>query len=119
MIKKFKLFESNSREIKKGDIVSERSDGMIGLVISDRYYDKEYGDYNYDVYYRSMNGTILEECEEDIELCNNIEFSDLSAYVSIAKDENIIINIPEEYKDRYPKEYQEYNKNKKRNNFKL
>ena len=77
---------------------------MVGLVVSDRYYDKEYGDFNYDVYYRSMNGTILEEYEDDIKLCEKVYINDLSSYVSIAEKENIIINIPENYKDKYPKE---------------
>jgi hypothetical protein len=119
-IKKFnELFESQSRKIQKGDIVINNSEKQVGLVVSDRYYDQEYGDYNYDVYYRSMGGTISEEFEDDIKICDDVEYYDISAYVSIAKEENVIINIPEEYKDRYPEEYKEYKKHKKQKQFNL
>ena len=110
-IKKFnELYNYQSREIQKGDIVINKSENQVGLVVSDIFYNKEYHEYTYDIYYRSMNGITLEEFEDDIKICEHVEYSDMSAYVSIAKEENVIINIPEEYKDRYPNEYSEYDK---------
>ena len=118
MIRKFKLFESKEENLK-GNFVKAKESGKIGLVISDRYYDTEFNDYNYDVYYKEMSGMILEEAEGEIELYYDVNFYDIQHFAYIAEKENTIINIPDEYEENFPSQYRRFQQNMKRMKFNL
>ena len=110
MIINFKLFEryrKNKYDIEKGDLVKNHSN-QIGLIVSNKYItDDEFKEEVIDVYYRMMNGDIYEEIVDDLIIPLGYEIDDhIDSYISIAKKNNYIINIPEgEYADNYPKEY--------------
>ena len=112
-MKKIKMFEEYDYDeeyrsgyerdtFEEGDIICV--DNRVGLIVSDKYYDD--GEYGYDVYFRSFNGEIFHEDINDIEHCYFIEYSDMSAYVSIARKNNYIINIPVQYQDDFPNEHE-------------
>ena len=102
---------------EEGDIVC--IDNRPGLIVSKRYFDNNYNEDGFDIYYRSLGGAIYHEDINDIEYCYDIDYSDMSAYVSIARRENYIINIPLQYQEDYPNEHEESVKRKQVKNFKI
>jgi len=104
---------------EEGDIVC--IDNRHGLIISKRYQfeENDYFEDGYDIYYRSLGGAIYHEDINDIEHCYDIDYSDMSAYVSIAKRKNYIINIPLQYQEDFPNEHEESVKRKQVKKFKI
>ena len=122
MITYFKIFERqkiSSYDIEIGDIVINLQK-KVGLVVSNKYTDKEFNIDCFDVYYRMSNGDIYSEEVGDIELATDYEMEDhIWAYVSIAKKQNKIINITYEYSDSFPNEYNAMLKREKTEEFNI
>ena len=117
MIMKFKMFETIQKsEIKRGDIVN--ADGRVGLVVSDEFLDEDHYKV-FDVCFRSQSCDILEIYTDDIDLEPYPKWEDISSYVSIAKREGYIINIPENYKDDFPELYKKTQMRLKSNIFNI
>jgi len=126
---KIKLFEEYSSgnydngsgydrdTFEEGDIVCVAN--RHGLIVSKRFEEEEYHEDGFDIYYRSLNGAIYHEDINDIEHCYDIDIYDMSAYVSIAKDEKYIINIPIQFQERYPDEHKKSIKRKQVKKFKI
>jgi len=66
-----------------------------------------------------MGGSIYHEDINDLEHCYDIEYSDMSAYISIAKENNYIINIPLQYQDIFSDEHEKSIKRRQIKKFKI
>jgi len=102
---------------EEGDIVC--IDNRVGLIVSDRFTEKEYNEDGFDIYYRSLGDAIYHEDINDIEHCYDIDYSDMRAYVSITRKEKYIINIPLQYQKEFPNEHEESVKRKQVKKFKI
>jgi len=83
---------------EKGDIVSVEF--RNALIISNCY--TEDGECGYDLYYRSLGGDIFFTNKVDIKHSENIDYSDMKSYISIANRNNYIVNIPNQFIDTFP-----------------
>jgi len=111
-IKTFKLFElyNTKTHIKKGDLVIfMREHNRPGLIVSDFYItDDEFEEEVVDVCYRMDRNDIFPIDVNELRKATFEELEDhIWAYVSIAKDNGYIINIPEYYAEEYPEEYKQ------------
>lgn len=96
-------FEAGGKveDIKKGSLVFNKyvgKNGLVGLVVSDKYYDKELECDHFDVYYRGLMGEVHPTADFELvdvrqsSLHNAIQNGDIDAYYSIAGKKGFEIN---------------------------